>query len=87
MGGGPGDNSSMGAQGPMPSQMGGGPRDNSSMDAEGPMPSQQGGHKGDGSNNHRGYDSHQGKGPKHPGKLAPFRPPALPTPPSLLTSW
>ena len=87
MGGGPGDNSSKDAQGPMPSQMGEGHSDNNSMHAEGPMPSQQGDHKGDGSNNHRGYDSHQGKGPKHPGKLAPFPLPALPTTPSLLISF
>ncbi|KAL0021459.1 hypothetical protein WJX79_003964 [Trebouxia sp. C0005] len=46
MGGGPGDNSSKGAQGPMPSQMGGGHNDNSSMHAEGPMPPQQGALKG-----------------------------------------
>ncbi len=71
MGGGTGDNSSKGAEGPMPSHMGG---DNSSMHADGPMPSHQGGQKMDGSNNHRGYDSHQGKGPKHPGKLASFPP-------------
>jgi len=86
MGGGPGDNSSKGAEGPMPSHMDGDHNDNSSMHAEGPMPSHEGGQKMDGSNNHRGYDSHQGKGPKHPGKLAPFPLPALPTTPSLLIS-
>lgn len=39
--------------------------------ANGPMPSHRphhAGHKADGSNNHRGYDSHQGKGPRHPSK-------------------
>ena len=87
MGGEPGDNSSMGAQGPMPSHMGGEHSDNSSMHAKGPMPSQQGAHKGDGSNNHRGYDSHQGKGPKHPGKPAPFPLPVLPAIPSLLIAF
>ena len=90
MGGGPGDNSSEGAEGPMPSHMDGGHGDNSSMHSEGPMPSHEGGGGGqkmDGSNNHRGYDSHQGKGPKHPGKLAPFPVPATPTTPSLLISF
>ena len=52
---------------------GGGPGDNSTHAAHGSQPQDGGSH------NHRGYDSHQGKGPRHPSEN-PLSPAPLPDP-------